>query len=240
MELQTDTVLAGAGCTGVITIPASALDIVTLELLEDALTDMERNPDVRVIVMVITESALSNFCEVQEHALDLHLAEVAHRVLRRIEECDKPTIGALGALGGGIAGGAALLLTLDIRLIADDVRIGMMAFTSGLGLFPGAGGVPRAMRQLTPCRAKELLLTGDDVSASEAVAIGLCNRSVPRAELVREALSLAARIGEHSAVILKTVKRKLRHDVDMPLAAALALDFALSRTMHQSGDPHAM
>ena len=101
-----------------------------------------------------------------------------HRVFRRIEISDKPTIAAVN--GFALGGGTELILATDIRILADTARLGLPEIT--LGLFPGAGGTQRIIRQVPLCRAKEIMFTGEQISAAEAVAIGLANKVVPAAE----------------------------------------------------------
>ncbi|VDO18295.1 unnamed protein product, partial [Brugia timori] len=117
-------------------------------------------------------------------------AEVIHRLIARFERCDKPTLGAIN--GWALGGGTELLLGLDIRLVAEEARLGLPEIT--LGLFPGAGGTQRLIRQIPLCRAKELMFTGDQITAAEAVTLGLVNRAVPREKLLAETLALAQRI----------------------------------------------
>jgi enoyl-CoA hydratase len=107
-----------------------------------------------------------------------------------------------------------------------------------LGLFPGAGGSQRLARQLPLCRAKEMLFTGDPLGAAEAVALGLANRAVPREKLLPEALALAERIAAKSPLVLKLLKRTLRHGLEMPLSAALAHEQATISLVLDSEDAH--
>ena len=157
-----------------------------------------------------------------------------HRVFRRFEDCDKPTIGAIN--GWALGGGTELLLTLDIRLVAEDAKLGLPEIT--LGLFPGAGGSQRIIRQIPLCRAKELMFTGDQITAAEAVTLGLCNRTVPKAELMAQALALADRIAQKSPLTLKLLKRSLRQGVEMPLGAALSYEQAIIGLVLDSNDAH--
>src|SRR5690606_34014499 len=161
-------------------------------------------------------------------------AEVIHRVFRRFEVSDKPTIGAIN--GWALGGGTELLLTLDIRLVAEEARLGLPEIT--LGLFPGAGGSQRIIRQIPLCRAKELMFTGGQITAAEAVALGMCNRTVPRATLMQEALAMAGTIAQKSPLTLKLLKRSLRHGAEMPLGAALAHEQAMIGLVLDSQDAH--
>ena len=150
-------------------------------------------------------------------------AEVVHRVFRRIELCDKPTIAAVN--GYALGGGTELILATDIRILADTARLGLPEIT--LGLFPGAGGTQRIIRQIPLCRAKEIMFTGEQISAQEAVAIGLANKVVPKAEVMAAARELAAKIAAKSPLVLKLLKRTLNSGGEMPLSAALSHEQAM-------------
>jgi len=246
MDLQTDNILTEVRQRiGIITInrprQLNALDVATLEQLEQALTTLERDPAVHVIMITgagekafVAGGDIADLNSRQGLAHYNEFAEVIHRVFRRFETSDKPTIGVIN--GWALGGGVELLLTLDIRLIADEARIGLPEIS--LGLFPGAGGTQRAIRQMAPCKAKELMFTGDQISAQEAVALGLCNHNVPRAGLMDAALALAARIAEKSPLVLKLLKRNLLHGAEMPLGAALAHEQAMIGLVLDSADAH--
>ena len=115
-------------------------------------------------------------------------------------------------------------------------RMGLPEIT--LGAFPGAGGTQRLLRQVPPCRARELMYTGDRIGAEEAVAMGLANRIVPKEKLMEEVMALAARIAEKSPLALKLMKRTLAHGADMPLEAALHHERAMISLMFDSEDAH--
>jgi len=219
----------------------NALNVPTLLALEAALTELEVDNEVRVIVVTGAGNrafvAGGDIADLEsrrglEHYQEF--AEVIHRVLQRFENSDKPTIGAIN--GWALGGGTELLLALDLRLVAEEAKLGLPEIT--LGLFPGAGGTQRLIRQIAPCRARELMFTGDQISAAEAVALGLCNRAVPRVELMEHTFALADRIGRKSPITLKLLKRSLRNGIEMPLGAALSYEQAMIGLVLDSNDAH--
>lgn len=233
------------GAVGVLTInrpkTLNALNVPTLLEMEAALTAFETDDEVRAIVITgagerafIAGGDIADLDSRRGLAHYQEFAEVIHRVFRRFEDCDKPTIGAIN--GWALGGGTELLLTLDIRLVAEDAKLGLPEIT--LGLFPGAGGSQRIIRQIPLCRAKELMFTGDQITAAEAVTLGLCNRTVPKAELMAQALALADRIAQKSPLTLKLLKRSMRQGVEMPLGAALSYEQAIIGLVLDSNDAH--
>lgn len=233
------------GAVGVLTInrpkTLNALNVPTLLEMEAVLTAFETDDEVRAIVITgagdrafIAGGDIADLDSRRGLAHYQEFAEVIHRVFRRFEDCDKPTIGAIN--GWALGGGTELLLTLDIRLVAEDAKLGLPEIT--LGLFPGAGGSQRIIRQIPLCRAKELMFTGDQITAAEAVTLGLCNRTVPKAELMVQALALADRIAQKSPLTLKLLKRSMRQGVEMPLGAALSYEQAIIGLVLDSNDAH--
>lgn len=233
------------GAVGILTInrpsTLNALDVPTLLVLEEAFGRLERDAGVRVIVLTgagerafVAGGDIRDLDSRDGLAHYQEFAEVIHRVLRRIETSDKPTIGAIN--GWALGGGTELLLTLDIRFVAQEARLGLPEIT--LGLFPGAGGTQRLIRQVPLCRAKELMFAGEQISAEEALSFGLINRVVPRAQLMDEVMKLAERIASKSPLVLRLLKRTLKDGAEMPLASALAHEQAMIGLVLDSRDAH--
>jgi enoyl-CoA hydratase len=161
-------------------------------------------------------------------------AEVVHRVFRKVEISDKPTIAAVN--GYALGGGTELVLATDIRVLADTARLGLPEIR--LGLFPGAGGTQRLLRQIPSCRAREMMFTGEHITAQEAVAIGLANRVVPKAQVLPMARQIAEKIAANSPLVLKLLKRTLVNGSDMPLSAALAYEHSMIGLVFDTADAH--
>ncbi|MFA5664146.1 enoyl-CoA hydratase/isomerase family protein [Castellaniella sp.] len=219
----------------------NALNAETMLAFERAFMDFEGNAQVRAIVITgageksfIAGGDLAEMATREALPHYFEFAEDIHRIFRRVEACDKPTIAAVN--GWALGGGTELLLCTDIRMLADNAVMALPEI--GLGLFPGAGGTQRAIRQLAPCVARELMFTGERIDAHEAVRIGLANRVVPRGDLMKEALSLADRIAAKSPVVMKLLKRTLVEGGEMPLRSALAHEQAMISLVFDTKDAH--
>lgn len=219
----------------------NTLHLPMLLAMEAALSVLERDRDVRVIVVTGVDDkafiAGGNIKDLSTRRGLQHyneFSEILHRVFRRFEVCAKPTIAAVN--GWALGGGMEFMLTIDIRLMANEAQIGLPEIN--LGIFPGGGGSQRLMRQLPLCQAKLLMFTGDFLNASEALAMGLINQAVPRSQLLDEAMKLANRIAAKSPLTLKFLKRAMLHGADMPLPAALAHEAAMISLVFDSADAH--
>lgn len=132
----------------------------------------------------------------------------------------RPVIAAVH--GYALGGGAELALACDLRIVAQSARIGFPEIL--LGLFPGAGGTQRLARLVGPARAKELIWSGRQVSADEALAMGLADRIVPDDELVAAAQEWAGTFATGAVVAMGMAKVCIDRGLDGSLAAGLDLE----------------
>lgn len=218
----------------------NALDMGVLAELDAILDRIEGDTAVRAVIFTGAGRAFvagGDIADLGSRGALAHyneFAEAIHGTLRRIEMLDKPTIGAIN--GFALGGGTELLLTFDLRLLSDKAKLGLPEIN--LGLFPGAGGTQRILRQVPACRARELMYLGEMIAPDEAVRIGLANRVVPHDSLMDEARAMAGKLAAKSPLILKLLKRTLIDGADMPLSAALRHEQAMIGLVLDSRDAH--
>lgn len=128
-----------------------------------------------------------------------------YRRFLRIAEMPMPTIAAIN--GAAVGAGFAMALAADLRVAADEAKIGA-TFTK-LGISPGGGTTFFLPRLIGLPRAMELLYTGRLIGGREAERIGLVNRSVPRAELAAAVDELAAEIESSAPRAVRIAKRSV-------------------------------
>lgn len=125
--------------------------------------------------------------------------------------------------GYALGGGCELAMACDVRMAADSATFGQPEIL--LGIIPGGGGTQRLARLVGPSRAKEIMMSGRQVKADEALRIGLADRVVPAASLFDEALAWA---GEFARGPL-TVQGYCKRAIDSGLAGSLAEGLAIEQ-----------
>lgn len=233
-----------SGRVGTITVNRpeihNALSTDVLLKMEQALDQLERDPSVNVIVVTgagdkafIAGGDLKELIQRDGVTHYNEFAEDVHRVFRRFELCDKPTIAAIN--GYALGGGTEFILALDLRVAAENARLALPEVN--LGMFPGAGGTQRIIRQIPLCFAKEMMFMGGQISASEALRMGLVNRVVSGEKLRSAVQEMADNIASKSPEVLRLLKRTLRDGGEMPLGAALAHEQAMISLVFDTGAP---
>ena len=133
---------------------------------------------------------------------------------------DKPIIAAVN--GYAMGGGMELALACDICIASENASFALSEVR--IGSIPASGSVQRLPRSIGRSDAMLMLLTGDRVSATEAMRMGFVSRVVPRSELMGEAHAIATRIAQNAPLSVRALKRLVTQGTDMPLVHALDLD----------------
>ncbi len=149
--------------------------------------------------------------------------ELGHSTFSKIENSNKPVIAAIN--GVCLGGGLELAMACHMRICGDRVRLGQPEIN--LGIIPGWGGTQRLPRIVGPAKATEMILTGDQITAQQAMQLRLVNMVVPGGEVMRQAKGLAAKIANKSAVAMAAA-----HDGD-PRGAGCCLPDGLAAEREQ-------
>ncbi|HET6775215.1 MAG TPA: enoyl-CoA hydratase-related protein [Acidimicrobiales bacterium] len=141
----------------------------------------------------------------------------AHDAVAAIPRC------VIAAVSGfALGGGCELALACDLRIASEKARFGQPEVL--LGVIPGGGGTQRLARLVGPSRAKDLILTGRQVRADEALRIGLVDEVVAHDELHDRALALAAELARGAVVAHGLAKRAIDEGLRGTLASGIALE----------------
>ncbi|HEY3941920.1 MAG TPA: enoyl-CoA hydratase/isomerase family protein [Acidimicrobiales bacterium] len=148
------------------------------------------------------------------------VADRFHAALGALAEVPRATIAAVN--GFALGGGLELALACDFRVASSEARLGLPEVL--LGIIPGGGGTQRLPRLIGPSRAKDLILSGRQVQADEALAMGLVNRVVPSAEVFDAALQWAAELARGAVVAQSLGKAAVDLGAETTLAEALHVE----------------
>jgi enoyl-CoA hydratase/carnithine racemase len=128
-----------------------------------------------------------------------------HRVFDCLAGLRQPTIAAIS--GNAYGGGLEIALACDLRVVADDASLGLTE--TSIGTVPGWGGTGRLRDLIGAGRAKEMIFTGEPLTADRALAWGLASQLAPRAEVISAACALAAKIASRAPVAVQMAKQAI-------------------------------
>jgi enoyl-CoA hydratase len=230
-----------SGPVTIIHLDNPPLNLVTVELtreLDSALAAIESDPGVRCVIVTGTgERAFCAGSDVKEfESLRGRVGEgkllLEKAVYRRLARLAVPTIAAIqaDALGGGLE----LALCCDLRIADETAKLGLPEVR--LGVMPGSGGTQRLPRIVGPAKAKELILMGGIMTASEAAEIGLINHVTGEGESLTTAMSWAETIAARGPLAVREAKRAIDIAGDVPLDDGLAHELDASERLFSSQD----
>ncbi|MDY6907509.1 MAG: enoyl-CoA hydratase-related protein [Chloroflexota bacterium] len=213
----------------------NALDPETLIALEEACQDFNADPE--SWVLIVTGAGDKAFCsgadlETLIPAMTSGAMKMELSAKRFFSDIYKPIIAAIN--GYCLAGGTEMIQGTDIRVAAEHATFGLAE--PRWGLAPIGGSHVRLPRQIPWCRAMEILLIGDRMSAQEALQVGLINRVVPLEQLMPTARAIAERICENGPLAVQTIKEIAVRAVSMPMEQGFVLETLMGQRVFASED----
>jgi len=206
----------------------NALDKQTVTELLQAVTELEGDKTIKAAILTGEGKAFIAGADIKQmkemNPLEAkEFAELGHSLPMKIESSRLPYIAAVN--GYALGGGCEVMMACDICIASEHVKIGQPGIN--LGISPGFGGTQRLPRIVGLMKAKELLLTGRNIDAQEAVDIGLVNKVVPGDSLMDEVEKLAQSIAGKSAVQLSFIKALVNKgsNIDLPSACNLEISY---------------
>ena len=209
--------------------PANVLNLSVLKELDLVLNEVEEDKYVRVVIVTGTGRFFCAGADINElaHLTSAHggveFSVRGQSLLNRIERSEKPVLAVIN--GTCVGGGLELALACHIRVAAAGALMGLPEIK--LGLIPGFGGTQRLPRVVGASKAAELILTGESLSAEEALRIGLVSRVVPPHELTAQADVIAALITARGKGAIEAALHAIRGGLDIPLSEGLAREAEL-------------
>jgi enoyl-CoA hydratase/carnithine racemase len=207
----------------------SALNAVNLAMRDELwglLLAVRDDPDVRVAVLRgAGERAFCAGADIKEFGtapsvVDARRARQERDLWGLMTGLETPVIAQIH--GWALGAGCEMSLLCDLRIAAEDARLGLPEVT--LGYIPSAGGTQTLPRVVAHGDAARIILSGEPVDAQTALRMGLVHRVVPRADLEAEVMTLAERIATRPPELIRAFKRILWQGADLPLAEALAFE----------------
>jgi enoyl-CoA hydratase len=207
----------------------NALNIAVMEELRSAFHDLKNDGNIRVTILTgAGEKAFVAGADIAELSTydAVRGKEFTHRgqsVLNLIENLGKPVIACIN--GFALGGGCEIAMACTMRLASENAKLGQPEVK--LGIVPGYGGTQRLPRLVGKGIAMQLLLTGEMITAQEALRIGLVNEVTAPANLIPRAEAIAHKIIANAPLAVQYAMEAVNKGMEMPLAEGLYLEATL-------------
>ncbi len=203
--------------------PVNALSQAVLNELEKVFEELSNNKKPGVVVLTgggekafVAGADISEFPRLNSENGE-KLSRRGQEVFQKIADFKAPVIAAIN--GFALGGGLELALACDIRVMAENAKVGLPEVT--LGIFPGYGGTQRLPRLIAAGKAKELIFTGKMIDAEEAYRIGLADHKIAAGEALNKAKELAGLILKAGPVGIRMAKEAVNKGLDQSLEEGL-------------------
>ena len=218
----------------------NAINRQMLQEIDEALLEIERNGEVRVIIFSGNGKVFAAGADIEEistyhSSFDLYeTTTLGHRVFKRLEELSIPSVAAVHGLAFG--GGFELSLACDFRIVTTNAKFGIPEIK--LGLIPGWGGASRLQKMLPMPIFKEMLLTGEPIAATKAATLGLVNHVVDEEHLLMETEKFAQLLLDKSPVTMKFAKQLANTQLNTDLQTAIEFEKQTITLLYDTEDRH--
>ena len=200
----------------------NAISQELIDEFSDALDSVNKDEEIKVHILTGAGKGFQAGADIRELSMmtPMSILRWNEGVLRnhaKLEKLRQPVIAAINGLAMG--GGLELALSCSLRIAVEGAKLALPEVK--LGIIPGTGGTQRLPRLIGKGKAYELLLTGDTITAEEALKIGLVNKVVPRGEALKAAEELAGKIMANAPIAVEMCKDAVEIGMDLPLEQAI-------------------
>jgi len=227
------------GRVGMVTIARperrNALNLQVKQELVDHISSFFRDQEVAAIVLTGEGGyfvAGTDIGEMARMTPTEHVLLETDRIFQIVRQAPKPVIAAVE--GYALGGGCELALACDMIIAAEDAKFGQPEIR--VGIMPGAGGTQRMVRAAGRYKTLLWALTGESISAAEALGANLVSLVVPKGGALSHSIELAARIATMPPLAVQAIREAVRLGADVPLETALALERRLFERLFDSQD----
>lgn len=192
-----------------------ALNALSRSIIDDMdvlIEDVMKDKEIRCLILhseknFAAGADIKGMAECNEEEAKVFLFSPTYN---KIADLPIPVIAAIE--GYALGGGMELAMTADIRIAGEGAKMGFPEIT--LGIMPGAGGTIRVPRIIGEARAKELIFTGDVITAEKAEAIGLVNRVTADDQVLDEAMKLAKKLTRRAPIAMAMAKKTIKEGAE--------------------------
>lgn len=194
--------------------------------MESVLDDTGDDKGIRVLIITGHENFFCAGADINEFMGMTDVVSMTafsrnfQRLYQKIEDFRKPVIAAVS--GFALGGGCELALSCDLIIMSESASFGVPEID--IGAFPAGGGTQKLPRLLGVKRAKQMLFTGERISAQESYRIGIANKIVPNGACLDEAKAWAEKLVSKSPSAITTIKRLVNVGLNMDMNSALAFE----------------
>ena len=205
----------------------NALNKETMQEISKAIGELNQDKKIKVAILTGEGKAFIAGADINQMkdmtSLEAkEFAELGHSMLLKIENSRLPFIAAIN--GYALGAGCETIMACDICIASESAKLGQPEIN--LGVHPGFGGTQRLPRLVGRMKAKELLLTGENINADEACRIGLINMVVEDNNLIEATEKIAKKIASKSPIQTDFIKSLVNKGTDIDIHSACSLEIS--------------